>query len=225
MNPDGGARAQPPGKDAQVPREAGRRDRPHPIGRIFAALPDALTSLAYAWTWLLPLYFDASAVKTLALVMLMEFLVVHSGGFLGATVLGEGFSRLRKSAAIAGLGAFYLLFAFAFSMAFQAWWPLLTFVWLLGSRFALVWLSPVARDAEVQRQMGLWAFSVAAYLAAVFAGVLIPWPELGITAERMPLFGLSGEGLWIEHPQTVLASGMLYFAAMSWSKWKWGVAR
>lgn len=203
-------------------RDGGALAASHPVGRVFAALPDALTSLAFAWTWLLPLYFDASAVKTLALVMLMEFLVVHSGGFLGATVLGEGFSKRQKSLAIIGFGAFYLLFAAAFSLAFDAWWPLATFVWLLGSRFALVWLSPVARDAEVQRQMGLWAFSVAAYLAAVFAGVLVPWPELGITAERMPLFGLTGGGLWIEQPQTVLASGMLYFAAMSWSKWKWG---
>ena len=57
--------------------------RARPVGRLFAALPDALTCVAYAWTWLQPLQFHSDAVKSLMLVMLMEFLCVHSGGFLG----------------------------------------------------------------------------------------------------------------------------------------------
>lgn len=198
---------------------------PHPVGRVFAAAPDALTALAYAWTWLLPFYFDADAVATLMLVMLMEFLVVHSGGFLGVTVLADGMSKTRKSLALLGLGSFYLLFAIGFSLAFKAWWPVLTFAWLLGSRFAMVWLAPVPRESEAGRQMGLWAFSVAAYLAAVFAGVIVPWPQLGITTQAIPHLGLTGGGLWVEHPQTVMASGLLYFAASAWSKWKWGAPR
>jgi hypothetical protein len=193
-----------------------------PLGRLIAALPDALTCIAYAWTWLQPLRFDSGAVKTLMLVMLMEFLCVHSGGFLGVTVLSDGFTRLQKSFAILGLGCFYLMFATAFSLAFHAWWPVWTFVWLLGSRFALVWLSPVPRENEVGRQMSLWALSVAAYLAGVFLGVLLPIPELGITAQVMPALGLEGGGLWVEQPQTVIASGTFYFAVMAWSKWKWG---
>ena len=199
--------------------------KPNSVGRIFAALPDAVTALAYAWTWMLPLYFDAGWVKTLMLVMLMEFLVVHSGGFLGVTVLSDGFTRVQKSLAILGFGCFYLLFAVAFSLAFHAWWPVFTFLWLLGSRFALVWLSPLPREDEVGRQMALWALSVAAYLAAVFAGVLLPLPSLGLGAEVMPRLGLEGGGLWIEKPWTVLASGLFYFSVMAWSKWKWGPAR
>ena len=193
-----------------------------PVARLFAALPDALTCVAYAWTWLQPLRFYAGSTKTLMLVMLMEFLCVHSGGFLGVTVLSDGFSRLQKSLAILGLGCFYLMFATAFSLAFHAWWPVYTFVWLLGSRFALVWLSPVPRENEAGRQMSLWALSVAAYLAGVFLGVLLPIPELGLGAAVLPSLGLEGSGLWVEKPQTVIASGTFYFAAMAWSKWKWG---
>jgi hypothetical protein len=195
-----------------------------PVARLFAALPDALTALAYAWTWLQPLRFESGAVKTLMLVMLMEFLCVHSGGFLGVTVLAPDVSRVKKSLAVAGLGAFYLMFAAAFSLAFHAWWPVYTFVWLLGSRFALVWLSPRPREDETARQMSLWALSVAAYLAAVFAGVFLPLPELGIQHELLPTLGLTGGGLWVEKPQTVIASGAFYFSVMAWSKWKWGAA-
>jgi hypothetical protein len=195
------------------------------FNRVLAALPDALTALAYAWAWLQPLRFGEGVVKTLMLVMLMEFLVVHSGGFLGVTVLSDGFTRVQKSLSILGFGCFYLLFAVAFSLAFHAWWPVVTFVWLLGSRFAVVWLSPLPREDEVGRQMALWALSVTAYLAAVFAGVLLPLPALGLSAEVMPRLGLAGGGLWVEKPWTVLASGLLYFSAMAWSKWKWGPAR
>jgi hypothetical protein len=193
-----------------------------PVARLFAALPDALTCVAYAWTWLQPLRFESGAVKSLMLVMLMEFLCVHSGGFLGMTVLADDISRAKKSLAIAGLGCFYLMFATAFSLAFQAWWPVYTFVWLLGSRFALVWLSPRPREDEASRQMALWGLSVAAYLAGVFAGVMLPIPELGIRHELLPALGLVGEGLGVEKPQTVIASGVFYFAVMAWSKWKWG---
>ena len=196
--------------------------RARPVGRLFAALPDALTCVAYVWTWLQPLRFDSDAVKTLMLVMLMEFLCVHSGGFLGVTVLSDGTSKLKKSLAILGLGSFYLMFAAAFSLAFHAWWPVWTFLWLLGSRFALVWLSPVPRESEASRQMAMWAMSVAAYLAAVFAGVLLPVPELGIRHELLSSFSLSGSGLWVEKPQTVIASGAIYFAVMAASKWRWG---
>lgn len=196
--------------------------RARPVARLFAALPDALTCLAYLWTWLQPLRFDSDAVKTLMLVMLMEFLVVHSGGFLGATVLSDDISKVKKSLAVAGLGCFYLMFAIAFSLAFKAWWPVWTFLWLLGSRFALVWLSPVPRESEQGRQMALWGLSVAAYLGAVFAGVMLPVPELGIRHDLLSSFGLTGGGLWVEKPQTVICSGTIYFAIMALSKWKWG---
>jgi hypothetical protein len=192
------------------------------FGRAFAAAPDAITALCYAATWALPLAWGAGAVKTLALVMLMEFLVVHSGGFLGATVFAEGMSKAKKSLALLGFGSFYLLFAGAFSLAFHAWWPLLSFVWLLGSRLALLWLAPLPREAEASRQMHLWALSVGAYLFAVFMGVLLPLPRLGVTEAVLPQLGLTGSGLWVEKPHTVLCSGLLYFGIMSWAKWKWG---
>jgi hypothetical protein len=191
------------------------------FARAFAAAPDAITALCYALTWAMPLAWSPGAVKTLMLVMLIEFLVVHSGGFLGATVFADGLSKAKKSLALLGFGSFYLLFAGAFSLAFQAWWPLLTFVWLLGSRLALLWLSPLPREEEARRQMQMWGLSVGAYLFAVFLGVLLPLPRLGVTEALLPQLGLTGSGLWVEKPHTVLCSGLVYFGVMSWAKWKW----
>jgi hypothetical protein len=194
-----------------------------PVSRLVAALPDALTCLAYAWTWLQPLRFDADATKTLMLVMLMEFLCVHSGGFLGVTVLSR---RLHARAEVARDPGPGLLLPDV-RRGLQPGLPRLvagvTFVWLLGSRFALVWLSPVPRKDEAGRQMSLWAVSVAAYLAGVFLGVLLPVPELGITAQVTAFarrWRAKACGWKSRRPSSPAA--VFYFAAMAWSKWKWG---
>jgi hypothetical protein len=189
------------------------------FSRLLAALPDAATATVYAWTWWSPFHFGADTVKSLMLIMLMEFLVVHSGAFIGLTVLSDSATRMAKTLVILGFGAFYMLFAGAFSLAFHSWWPALSFLWLLLSKFAVVWLTPLAPEDEAQRMRTLWGISVAFYLLAVFAGVILPLPALGLSPEVVPSLHLPGEGLWIEHPHTVIASGLLYFTAVAWSKW------
>lgn len=197
------------------------------VSRLFAASPDAATAAVYALTWWNPFQFGDSAVKNLMLLMLMEFLVVHSGAFIGMAVLSDRASRKSKTLAIVGFGAFYMLFAGAFSAGFNSWWPALTFLWLLLARFANVWLLPLPRAAEARRMISLWAASVLCYLGAVFVGILAPLPRLGLHSDIVPALGLSGGGLWVEQPHTVIASGLLYFAAMAWSKWayrpEWGI--
>ena len=79
------------------------------LAGIFAAIPDAVTSAAYLIAWMAPLRFGNDLVMSLMLMLLMEFLVVHSGGFIGLTVLSETATRRTKSFAIVGFGAFYML--------------------------------------------------------------------------------------------------------------------
>ena len=69
--------------------------------------------------------------------------------------------------------------------------------------------------------MAFWGLSVAAYLAAVFAGVMLPLPRLGLSGDIVPLLGLPGGGLWVEQPHTVIASGTIYFSLLAWAKWAW----
>jgi hypothetical protein len=189
------------------------------IARLCAVAPDAATAALYAWTWIDPLHFSDSMVKSLMLMMMMEFLVVHSGAFIGLAVLSDSATRQQKTFAILGFGAFYMLFAGAFSLAFHSWWPALSFIWLLVAKFAMVWLTPLPPSDEVQRVKTLWGLSVVAYLGSVFAGVFVPLPPLGITPEIIPKLGLVGGGLWIDHPQTVIFSGAIYFALVAWSRW------
>jgi hypothetical protein len=184
---------------------------------LISALPDAATATLYAICWFAPATLGYDWIKTLMLVMLIEFLVVHSGGFIGQAVLGDA-PRSTKIKAIVGFGAFYMLFVLAFCAAVGEWWPIAAFGWLLVGKFLMVVLEPKPREEERQRLTAIWAASVVAYLFAVFATVLLPVPEFGIDAAARAGAAIPGSGLWVEQPETVIAAGLIYFSLLAWVK-------
>ena len=190
------------------------------LARVFGGLPDALTALAFLATWIAPLSLGDSAVKTGVLVVMMEFFVIHSTGFMLATVFNDRVSGVRRTLAVLGFAAFYTLFVALISIIFEAWWPLAALAWLVGSKVSLIWFSPLDRNAEQQRQMGLLAVSTVSYLFAVILTVAVPMPSLGITAPGTE-YGLSGGGAWIDRPYTAIAAGTVYFALLAWAKMGW----
>jgi hypothetical protein len=204
------------------------------VRRLAAAAPDVALAGAYLWCWIDPLAWRKTLVADLMLVMLVEFLVVHSGPFLGVLVMGDdsSVSRATRLKMLLGLGAVYLLFAGGMSAAFETWGPVLVFVWLIGAKLFAILLGRAQDGAEQKRQMALWALSVLFYLGAVFATVLLPVPELGITHHGHH-YGVPGEGEWVSHPNTVIAAGLLYFGALALVKllenpawWaNWGAAQ
>jgi hypothetical protein len=185
------------------------------LRRLFSAAPDAVTALVFAAAWVAPLHWGRDLVGNLMLVMMLEFLVVHSGGFIGMAVVNPEVGRRAKTLAVLGFGAFYMLFALAFALAFHRLWAVWAFTWLLGSKLATVWLSPAAPTREVERQKSLWGLSVALYVLGVFVTVILPLPRLGITPEVVAQLGIPGSGLWVERPHTVIAFGLLYFGALA----------
>ncbi len=193
----------------------------HPVGRIAAALPDAFSCAVFLLVWIGPLTLGAVWVKNLMITMLLEFLTVHSGGFIGTTLASDSATRATKSKVVVGFGAFYLLFAGAFSLAFEAWWPVAVFAWLLLAKFALVWLAPLPGPAERQRQGYLVGASVVGYIGGVFLTLFLPLPELGIDASVREAAAIPGSGAWVDEPHRVVAFGALYFGFMAWAKWHW----
>ena len=189
------------------------------FGRLLGAVPDAITGVACLVVWISPLAFGQGAVKTVVLMMLMEFLLVHGTGFFTVVALAADMSRGKRLLAMLGLLCFYALFVAAFAAAFRAWWPVWVFLWLAASKAIWIFAAPRDRDAETARQMGAWAFSVVVYLAAVFGGLILPLPRLGITEALVPTLGLPGSGEWIERPHTAVAGMAFYYFAMAAFKW------
>ena len=197
---------------------------PRLLGRVFSVLPDLLTALACMVVWISPMTFGPDAVKTVVLMMLMEFLMVHGTGFFTGIAFMDDAPPRKRLLGMLGLLCFYALFVGAFAFSFKAWWPVWVFAWLAISKALWIFVAPRDRAAEMDRQMKSWAFSTAAYLAAVFTTLMLPIPELGITASIQPELGLSGGGEWIDHPHIAVAGMALYYFAIAGFKW-WSSGR
>lgn len=191
--------------------------------RLLGALPDVITGAACLIVWVSPFAFGQGAVKTVVLMMLMEFLLVHGTGFFTVIAFADDLSRGKRLLAMLGLLAFYALFVGVFAWMFRAWWPVWVFAWLVVAKGFWIFSAPREREQELQRQMTTWAFSVLLYLMAVFGGVFLPLPELGLTPDVVSMLGLPGGGEWIERPHTAVAGMAFYYLAIATFKfWRGG---
>ena len=187
----------------------------NPASRINAAADFGFAAV-FLITWIAPNTFGVQTVRFLMLVMLMEFIVVHSSAFMGNVVISKA-NRGGRAAALVGFGLFYSLFAGAFALAFDSWWPI-TMFWgqtlnrLLGVLFGQV--PDEDQKAFIQRS---WIASVLLYLLSAFATTVLPVPRVGITSAVITAQHIHATGLWVEQPQRVLAFGAVYFLLTGWS--------
>ena len=189
----------------------GVRWRGSMAARLATALPDLGLGVGFLITWVAPLTFGQKAVSYFLLVMLLEFLIVHSAGFMGSVVFNKPLVPRIKVRTLAGLGVFYALFAVGFAVGFKAWWPLWTIALLTLNRMLIVLTGdiPVGRERILIRKG--WAVATIFYLLFAFTTVFVPVPTFGITDAVIRLQEFTSSGLWIDEPQRVLAFGFLYF--------------
>lgn len=187
--------------------------------RIGAALPDLITAGFFLWVWLDPTGWRRDLVAQGMLVMLVEFILIHSAPFLGNAVTAYDKPLLVRLYGVGGMGLFYLLFVGAYAWVFKSWWVVIAFLWLLGAKFAAILFGRRLDEEGKTRQQGLWALSILWYLLAVFATLFLPMPEFSVTAHGHD-YGIPGSGEWVSHPHIVMAAGFLYFSLLGFSKLK-----
>ena len=183
--------------------------------RLLAALPDLAMAGVFIAVWIAPLAFPRDQLKGLALVMLLEFFLLHASVLLGVVVqLGLRDASKRTWIALGtALALMYLAFVWFLATSFDASWPYLAFAWLLASKLSGVVFSPARPEDERARQMGIWIGCCVAYLLLFFPTALIPLPAVGLTPEVVATLEVSGFGAWIEQPQRLCLYGFLYFTA------------
>ena len=97
------------------------------------ALPDFGMGLTFILTWIVPGMFGKEMVSNLLLIMMMEFIILHSSVFMGIVLL-SGMNRRKKSISLVGIGLFYSCFVVAFSYVFGSWWPVVAFWGMIFNR-------------------------------------------------------------------------------------------
>jgi len=184
--------------------------------KLAIALPDAAAAAIYLWCWIAPTALMPKLVGLLVLVLLIEFVVIQAGPFVGNVVYGDKMGltpqQRRKSATI--LGATYLALAGLTALSFDAWFPFVIFVWLFGVKVYAALLGHDPDAAGREREMTLWILSVTYYFVAIFVTMFVPFPALGITQDG-ELYGLRGQYEWANYPYKAIAAGFLYFAALA----------
>jgi hypothetical protein len=198
---------------------------------LLKALPELLTAALLFAVWKDPLYFGAEWVRAGVMTLLLEFFVIHSGGFMAVLMFASDTSKRTRTLQLLGLSAFYLLFISAFAWGFDAWWMLPAFAWLVFGKLQAVWGSGSDSEAAKRAQtvaIVSWALSVAVYLGSVFATAVPPGvPKLGITEAVRDAAGFDGNstGLWESEPHRAIAGAVLYFIIMGlfrpyFSRWQ-----
>ena len=182
-----------------------------PYPHIISSFPDLLMGLAFLVTWIEPGALGSGMVPSLFLVMLMEFIIIHSSGFMGSVVYTDE-AKALKLKKLLGFGLFYLIFVLGFSLGFHSWWPLVTFTGLLLNRMLSVLVGQIPTGKELEFIRGQWALNAVCYLASVFIVILLPVPHFGVTAAAFDGFNMSGD--FIDRPEKMMAWGTVYFTAI-----------
>jgi hypothetical protein len=186
-----------------------------PFPQFISSVPDFLMGAAFLATWIDPYALGDGMLPYLLLVMLLEFIIIHSSAFIGNIMYGD-LSKQKKITMMLGFFGFYTLFVLAFSLGFGEWWPIVAFTGLMLNRMLSVLVGNLPEGEERERVKSMWAVNVLCYIVGVFATILLPIPAMGITPEVISQAGLTGEGIWVEEPYRLAAFGFLYFTAVGY---------
>lgn len=185
---------------------------------VAAAMPDFALAAWCLVTWLDPYRFGEFAVRSAVLMLLMEFIIIHSSGLMGAIGLADDEPRAGRALMMFGLGLFYTLFVAAFAWEFHSWTPLVAFWGLMLNRLLGVLVGAPKQGAARAYVMAGWAATTMLYLVFVGLTCTLPVPSLGITADVIAAQHFTSTGMWPEQPYRVLCLGALYYGAVGVSE-------
>ncbi len=180
------------------------RNLKHPIAiRALSAMPDLMLVAFCLMLWFQPEAVSRGFIATLCLVMMIEFLTIHSTLFIpiGAALLG---AKMNIFVALVMIAGAYVSVAAALSYALDTWWPTVFFAWLLFSRFGLPFL--LARweglSADFERE---WLLSTLLWLVLAVPAFMLPIPALSVDTV-MP---------YINQPENWVVFAIAYFSLLA----------
>jgi hypothetical protein len=182
-------------------------------GALLAAVPCFYLSWALFNVWRDPMSWEGGSwVRFGVGLLLLEFVLIHSGAFMAASISGS-LNLKKKLIALAGLALFYGLMVWGFTISLES--PEL--LWIYGSvilgRSATAFTNGESGSGIMVARSGV---GLVIYLVVVMATVFIPIPEWGVTSSVLAeVFPDRGSGVWAEEPHRAVAGAAIYFGAMA----------
>lgn len=196
--------------------------RPPYLARIslagtISAAPDFAFGFACLAAWVAPEAVGVRWVGYLVVLLGLEFIVIHSAGFMQWVWIAD-WSRAYRVLYLIGLGLFYSAFAGILAYAARSWWPLASFWMLMLNRVLGTLLGQAPRGQELDLILHGWGGSLALYALAVVGAALLPVPAGGLTPDVVAALDFPGRNTWAPQTQSVLAAGYVYFTAVGISE-------
>ncbi len=179
------------------------------LGALSAALPCFYLSFVLINVWREPMAWDdGNWIRYGIGLLLLEFLIVHSGVFFAAMI--HGTKELRTQLMLgAALILFYGLMVGGFAYSLDSMQLLWLFAAVCVGRVVTVIVDP---SWGSQMIMGRSALSAILYLFVVMLTAFIPIPEWGISMAIVDsVMPDRGQGLWEVEPQRPIVGAALYF--------------
>lgn len=173
------------------------------------AVPELLSAALLLALWVEPQRFGIEWFRAGVLTLLLEFIVINASGFMAHLMYNPETSARDRSLVVAALGAVYLLFISGYALAFDAWWMLGAFAWLIFGKLQAIWTGAPPTERDRMNAGGCWGLSVAVFLGAVLLSVMVyPLPPLGAGPEFRDAAGFNAKGgVWEAEPHRALAGG------------------
>lgn len=184
-----------------------------PYPNVVSSVPDILMGLAFLVTWIDPSALGDDMVPYLFQVMILEFIIIHSAGFMSSIIYGNE-PKTKKLTYMTGLTMFYLVFVLGFSFGFRSWWPVIAFGGLMFNRMLSVLTGQAEPGKESEFAKNMWGLNVFCYLISVFAAILLPVPAFGVSSGDLSHLNMSGD--FVDQPHKMMAWGFLYFTSVGY---------
>lgn len=184
---------------------------------VISAIPDFVFAGVFLLTWINPLLWRPDMVTILMLVMMFEFISIHSSAIMNGIIMGK-LPILQKIAYLLGFGIFYSALAAFFGWLFHAGWPFVSLWVQVGNRSLNLLMRGVPDKEERQTIRKVQSVTTIAYIVLIFVTSALPITALGITPAVIGGLNLPGSGMWIEQPYRVIAFGFFYFLAIGLSE-------
>ena len=180
------------------------------LGKLISAIFDVSLAAVFLVTWVSPESSLAQPPALLLLIMLIEFITMHSTAMLGSVWMSDK-STNERLRSVGLLTLMYAAFVGAFSAGFSTWAPFIGFWLLTANRVVGMLLGgrPTKQMKEAAERS--WARSVVLYIAGAFVTTFVGVPRLGLTPAVMESIDIPGGGVWVEEPWRVLGFGVFYF--------------
>lgn len=196
------------------------------MSAILRAFPELISATLLYALWIEPQRFGIEWFRSGVLALMLEFFVIHAGGFMAVTVTDPQATARVRALRLMGWAAGYLAFISLWAWGFQAWWMVGAFAWFCFSKLQAIWTSTAPTERDRMHAVVSWALSVAVFLGAVGITLENDVPMYGVTAAVRDAAGFAGSGVWEAEPHRAIAGAVLYFTIMGLSRpfLAWGFA-